>query len=174
MSSLDFHHIHKPCRASCKHSSRKSKCRNRVISALIQRTSSILNASSVLKILLNLWMRLEFLKFLVRIQVRILIVKSYHKPNMNLVLIHMVHKAAPIRFCIKRPVDCMHDQSILKQRIFNLPDLLESKSIRLGDQNILIQVIFLHDLLRVRSSTPFREDRLCSLNYRPSLKCILP
>ena len=76
-------------------------------------------------------MGLEPLELLIWVEIWVFVVEADDESDMDLVFIHVVHETTAVGFGIERPVYSMHDQTIFKKGVIDLPDFFETESVLL-------------------------------------------
>lgn len=174
MRSLDLQDIHKPSTTTDHQPSRKSQFRYTEIPTWVQSSCPIRNALTSFKEPLDFRMRLEPLELLVRIDVRIFIVKTHDKPDMNVIWSHVIKERPCVCFRIQRPPDWMLNVPWLEQRVISIdfPNFFQPDSVQLWIC-IFSQLKLIHNVLWQWASATFSQNCLLGQNLDPSLESIL-
>src|SRR5580700_2559116 len=102
MAALDLRHVEKPGRVADDCPAREIDLRDRLKPALVERPRPVSDAPAALEGGTDRRMRLEPLKFLERIQVRVLVVEPDHETDRDLAFFQVVEERPAIGIACKR------------------------------------------------------------------------
>mmetsp|Transcript_440 Transcript_440/g.1505 ORF Transcript_440/g.1505 Transcript_440/m.1505 type:complete len:249 (-) Transcript_440:802-1548(-) len=123
---LDLGHVQKSGRAAQQCTSWERQLGNALQAALVQAARSVLEHLTTLKCGPHRRVRLPALKFLVRREVRVLVVQSDNKASSDFVVLHVVQERPAICLVVERPADGMYSVPWPVLRRVDLPDFLDA------------------------------------------------
>lgn len=142
VSAFDLGDVQETRRTPSKHAAWESQLRNSMVTSLIKNSGTIRNALAAFKHSSHHVVCLESLKFFVRIEIRVLVIKADNHTQMNQIRLHVVHKRATVNVCSQRPSNRVLHVPLGKVRVavFDLPDFLEANAVVLLTCCIFIEL----------------------------------
>jgi len=109
VAAIDLRHVEKAGRVADQRATREIETRNRLKAPFVERARAIRDAPAALEGRADRRMRLEPLKLLKRVQIRVAVVEPDDKADRDLMIFEVIKKRAAIRAPIERPPDRVHD-----------------------------------------------------------------
>mmetsp|Transcript_109706 Transcript_109706/g.164043 ORF Transcript_109706/g.164043 Transcript_109706/m.164043 type:complete len:244 (-) Transcript_109706:42-773(-) len=185
MGSLDLDGIQKPRRTPQQSPTGKGQFRNRVIPPFVQDAGTVGNARTAFEMFGDVRMGLPFLKFLVGVQIRILVIQTDDQSGQYEIRFLMIQKGSTVdvihRRRLQRISQCVLYQTLLKYRFRYLPHFLDTQTVRLRLNLALLAVVAITTFFspqikmfdqkfRTRPPRPFGKQRLPRVQFDTSFE----
>ena len=169
--AFDLGHIEEAGGAADQRAAGEVEPRDRLKAALVERPRAIGDAPAVLEERADRRMRLEALKFLERVEKRVLVVEPDHKPDRHLAVLEMVEERSAIGAGVERPADGVHHEPRLMPGGRYLPQFLDADCIGLR-VDAVAQAESLDQRLGQRAAAAFGEQGFLGEELDAALKAL--
>ena len=169
MTAFDAAGIQEAGIATDQRAARESELRQRLQTAGGDGTRAVGDALATLQEAPNFRMCLVALEFLVRRQVWILVGEADHITDRYLVVFQVIQERSAISLAVQRPTGSVNDQSRLMLGRIDIPQFLDADTVGLRVL-VLVQVIFVHQLLAQVAAGTFGKQRVFGVQFHPELE----
>ena len=171
MRALDLGHVHEAGGIADQRAAREDQLGNGLQPALVQRPSTVGDATPALEMLADIRVGFEALHLLERRQPRILVVQTDHESVRHQVLAKMVQERTAVRVHLQRPAGGMLDEARFMVFGRDFPQLLDADGIGLI-LHAVAQIVAGQQLLGQRAPAALGEQRIGGAQLHPAREIV--